>query len=137
VCECGRDDFARFYDGLVPGLKQVAAGSDSDLSRAAMLCIATVAECVGKVRSLTVPFKRSDVACVKERFALDATDMIGMFLQRRQAVPSVSNKEQVEDLDGFFGFVSRVSTVLQSGFMPFVPHVLPLLLQAAQVRFAE
>jgi len=57
---------------------------------------------------------------------------MGVFLQRRQQIQAVSNKEQAEDLEGFFNFVARVSTVMGVDFAPFLPHVLPLVLQAAQ-----
>jgi len=115
ICQCAGAAFARYYDALVPGLKVVASGSDVDLSRAAMTCTATVAEAVGK-----------------ERFASDATALISMFLQRRQSVAAVSNKEQLDDLEGFFNFLGRVAKVLGADFAPILPHVLDLVLTAAR-----
>ena len=59
-------NFHQYYDLLLPGLKAAFANvSDPDLSCAAMICLASVAESVGK-----------------EKFSRDAEDILGSFFQR-------------------------------------------------------
>lgn len=116
--------FGAFYDDLVPGIKQViaapagqapvqmrGAGEEQEargggaLRGAAMSCIAAIAEAVGK-----------------ERFQKDADEVMSLLLQ--------SSAEDYMAQDGIFDFCKRVSVVLGDDFVPYLPHVLPMIYRA-------
>ncbi|GBG31453.1 Importin-5 [Hondaea fermentalgiana] len=119
--------FGAFYEELVPGIKQVIAapagqapvssrqnGGEGNqdavrgggaLRGAAMSCIAAIAEAVGK-----------------ERFQKDADEVMGLLLQ--------ASADDFLAQDGIFDFCKRVSVVLGDDFVPYLPHVLPIIYRA-------
>jgi hypothetical protein len=123
-------EFARFYNDLIPSIKQVLVflNAESELAKASMTCVAAIAECAGK-----------------ERFTRDATEILGAILGRahnksQQAAAAATTaasgelaKDETLELEGLFEFVHRVCIVLEADFAPFVSHVLPLALRASQV----
>mmetsp|Transcript_3418 Transcript_3418/g.6552 ORF Transcript_3418/g.6552 Transcript_3418/m.6552 type:complete len:1153 (-) Transcript_3418:37-3495(-) len=108
------ESFGEFYDDFVPGIIQVIASPVNGevdnakvtvLRNAAMSCVATIAEAVGK-----------------ERFMGDSNRIMSLLLQ--------TNSDDLVQLDGVFDFSKRLSAVLESDFLPYLPHILPVIYQA-------
>ena len=107
------EKFGVYYAQLLPGIKGVLSqppdSTATELKIASMNCLASIAEAVGR-----------------ERFAGDAMDIMRLIL-------SDNVTSNLGELDGVFDFSKRVCKVLQDDFLPFVPHVLPSILQAVNV----
>ncbi|CAK9026597.1 Importin-5 (Imp5) (Importin subunit beta-3) (Karyopherin beta-3) (Ran-binding protein 5) (RanBP5) [Durusdinium trenchii] len=124
VAAISKSNFGPFYDDLVPNIKQViaqpaavatpaqpggpagtSAAKSSLLRAAAMSCVAAIAEAVGK-----------------DRFSADAKDIMGLLLQ--------TDPKDLLELDGVFEFSRRVCAVMEDDFLPFLPHILPVIYKA-------
>ena len=107
------EKFGVYYAQLLPGIKgvlsQPADSTATDLKVASMSCLASIAEAVGR-----------------QRFAGDAMDIMRLVL-------SETATSNLGELDGVFDFSKRICKVLQDGFLPFIPHILPAILQAVNV----
>ncbi|KAL4539354.1 hypothetical protein Ndes2437B_g02265 [Nannochloris sp. 'desiccata'] len=117
VADCAQDYFVRYYDTCMPLLRHVlehAQDSTQRLMRAkALECISLVGMAVGK-----------------ERFGSDA----GAVMQYIQAVTA----QGLESDDPFASYMvqagARICTTLGPDFIPYLPIVMPEMLQAAQLE---
>jgi hypothetical protein len=117
VADCAQEYFVRYYDTCMPLLRHVlehAQDSTQRLMRAkALECISLVGMAVGK-----------------ERFGSDA----GAVMQYIQAVTA----QGLEPDDPFGSYMvqagARICTTLGPDFIPYLPIVMPEMLQAAQLE---
>jgi len=121
IASVSGSSFGAFYDELVPGIKHIIAvtsqeehqqqqiRSAGNVRAAAMSCIAAIAEAVGK-----------------EKFMGDAKAIMRVLLE--------TNPDDLMSQDGVFDFCKRVCAVLGDDFVPFLPHVLPIIYRAVQAK---
>lgn len=111
--------FVNYYDWFMPSLKQVLSGATGqrDLRRLR----GKVMECISLVGLSVGP----------EKFGPDAADVMNILVSTAAA--------QIEDPDDPQGFYlmqayARICRCLKSGFIQYLPHVMPRLLEAARQK---
>lgn len=109
-------DFARFYDIFIPLAKDVlvhASGAEFALLRGkAMESIALIGQAVGK-----------------DRFAGDAKEVMEILI-RVQATEALEGPE----VQYVAQSCVRIGSILKRDFVPYLPHVIPPLIQQAQIE---
>ncbi|KAH9253750.1 hypothetical protein BASA81_008368 [Batrachochytrium salamandrivorans] len=107
--------FAKYYAQLVPSIKHcLATTASSQVKKSSMLLVASCAEAVGK-----------------DQFAKDGLAIVEWFFTQHQN-QGKTNLDETNEVEGLFLFCGRLAGVLKRDFAVFAPHILPLVVQAAQ-----
>eukprot|EP00993_Chasmostoma_nieuportense_P006746 NODE_73_length_3445_cov_194.109705_g67_i0.p1 GENE.NODE_73_length_3445_cov_194.109705_g67_i0~~NODE_73_length_3445_cov_194.109705_g67_i0.p1 ORF type:complete len:1068 (-),score=282.68 NODE_73_length_3445_cov_194.109705_g67_i0:240-3272(-) len=112
------DKFGKYYDSIVPYLKQVLCNpvvnpEDRMLKAKAMECISLIGMSVGK-----------------ERFANDVKEVMEMFHSIQQSHLSTDDPQAQYILQAW----ARIAKCLGEDFIPYLPHVMPMLLNQASLQ---
>lgn len=119
VADSAEERFVKYYDWFMPRLKQVlaTAAGEKDLRRLrgkVMECISLVGLSVGA-----------------DKFGPDAAEVMNMLVHT-----SATQSQDPEDPQGFYLMqaYARICRCLKSGFIQYLPHVMPGLLEAARQK---
>ena len=119
VADSAEAQFVKYYDLFMPRLKQVLSGATGrkelrKLRGKVMECISLVGLSVGP-----------------EKFGPDAADVMNILVST-----AGTTNEEPDDTQGFYRMqaYARICRCLKSGFIQYLPHVMPGLLEAARQK---
>lgn len=119
VADSAETQFVKYYDWFMPRLKQVlrAAAGRKELRRLR----GKVMECISLVGLSVGP----------QKFGPDAAEVMNMLVQTAAA-----QSEDPDDPQGFYLMqaYARICRCLKEGFIQYLPHVMPGLLEAARQK---
>lgn len=117
VADCAKDTFTKFYDAVVPYLKQILLGASArehrTLRAKALECLSLIGMAVGK-----------------ERFRADAVAVMEFLRQLQSTVVEADDPTGMYMLQAW----ARLCKCLGSEFLPYMEVVMPPLLATAQLK---
>jgi len=120
IAECSKEHFVKYYDTCMPLLRHILENANEKSHR---MMRAKALECISLV----------GMAVGKERFSSDA-EMVMRYMQTLQSAG-------LEDDDPFASYMlqasARICTTLGQDFVPYLPVVMPPMLQKASAKAAD
>jgi len=115
ACHCSRGAFSKYYDAFMPGLKTIierssGAKDGNELQGKALECMSLIGLAAGK-----------------EKFAVDACQMMGIIVQTISTRSSITGDVLCEYM---LKAIPRICEALGEDFAPFMPQVMPVLLRS-------
>jgi len=114
VADSAEDLFVKFYDGFMPLLKQIVLTTDPKYKTLRGKAFETIS-LIG-------------VAVGKDMFLKDAREVTELFLRAQASINEDTDKTIM------FQAGARICKCLGEDFLPFLPHVLPPLFEAAKAK---
>lgn len=120
VADSAEAQFVKYYDWFMPRLKQVLQSTTGQKDRKLKRLRGKVIECMSLVGLSVGP----------EKFGPDATDVMNIL------VGTAATQTEPDDPQGFYLMqaYARICRCLKRGFIQYLPHVMPGLLEAASQK---